>query len=52
MVAVSEAESISVMVHLSLTCDFRRKYDWPYPMQAFTPLGSLVKFMVPYFTLS
>lgn len=44
-------ESISVTVHLFLTCYFNKKYDIPYPDAQFTPLGSLVKLTTPYLTL-
>ena len=51
-VALLLEESMSVIVHLSLTCYLSKKYDCPYPAQACTPEGSFVKFIVPYLTRS
>lgn len=52
MRALALLESISVNVQRYLTSLLRRKYEFPYDLQAVTPAGSLVKLMVPYFTRS
>lgn len=50
--SVQPKESWNVIVQRGLTWGLNKKYDLPYAFAHWIPVGSFVKFMAPYLTLS